>query len=80
MVASDDWNDFRFTPGKNNGGSAQKEPSEEAKRKFFLSTIHRRKYRLVKENYIDIVSGYPDLYDELPDDIKCQEIELASKL
>lgn len=45
-----------------------------------IRNIHMRGLRLSMESYIVIANNDPDFYDSLPDDIKSQELELASKL
>lgn len=60
--------------------SDDREMTESEMTKSLLNKIHKSQWRLTKESYIKVVHDFPELYETLPDDIKCQELELASKL
>ncbi len=45
-----------------------------------LDSIHNEGYRLRSQDYVDLLKKQPKLYNDFPDDVKCQELELAAKI
>lgn len=62
------------------GWHSSQRPDKGHLQRSFLASVHAKGYRLDKQSYIDIINEFPELYNIFPDDIKCQELELASKL
>lgn len=45
-----------------------------------MSDLHREGLTLSFDSYSKIIEMYPVLYESLPNNIKCQELELVSRL
>lgn len=53
---------------------------EYIRRKSLMINVYDNGLRLTFDSYLKLVEEFPSLYSEVPDDIKCQELELISKL